>query len=206
MHFTRSFSVKSKISVTIACVWLVCGLPANASDIKTCVAVQSQASATLTEVAPLPQREGPRIQTSGRVPHVQVGLTPNDAVNRQVYEFAFSLPGVEERPTIVSLPGATGMWLADALPVLHPKAIVAGREFSHMHPDGSFHAPLPFERALEVTEKGWGERHPWAARQDGWEGFVMIYSARSIAEMKTVLQLVAESYNHITGENIQVNC
>ena len=151
---------------------------------------------------PLPERSGPRIRTSGRVPHVQIGVKPVKLINMELFRLVFTLPGLEQRPTIVSLAGATGMWLADDVPVVRRKAIVAGREFSHIHSDGSLHTPLPLSRALEVEEKGWGERHPWADRNDGWEGLVMLYSASTRDELNVLLQLITESYNHVTVLNI----
>jgi len=153
---------------------------------------------------PLPERQGLRIQTSGSVPHVQLGVKPNPEINAQLNKLAFALPEIEKRPTIVSLPGAIGMWLEKDVPIKHPKAIVRGREFAHIHTDGSLHVPLPFERALELEKKGWGERHPWADRKEGWEGLVMLYSASSDAELYTLIQLITESYNHVTGRSISV--
>ncbi len=149
---------------------------------------------------PLPQREGPRTQTSGTVPHVQLGVTPDQTVNDELFRLAFTLPGVEDRPTIVSLPGARGMWLSEELSVVNPQVIVNGREFAHIHPDGSLHAALPFTRAMELTEKGWGERHPWADDREGWEGFVMLYTPLTMEELEITFQLIVESYNHVTGE------
>lgn len=153
---------------------------------------------------PLPVRDGPRTVTSGRVPHVQIGVNPVTEVVEELRRLAFTLPGVEARPTIVSLPGATGMWLSEDLPVVHPLAIVSGREFAHIHSDGSLHAPLPFERAMELAEKGWGERHPWAESQNGWEGLVMLYTPASMEELDVILQLTTESYNYVTGLNVQM--
>ena len=153
----------------------------------------------------LPERSGARTQTSGTVPHVQIDVEPVAAVNDELYRRAFSLPGVEERPTIVSLPGALGMWLSDEIAVVHPQAIVNGREFAHIHTDGSLHAPLPYERALEVAEKGWGERHPWADQRDGWDGFVMLYTPQSMEELDITFQLIVESYNHVTGQTVQAS-
>ena len=154
---------------------------------------------------PLPDRSGPRTQTSGTVPHVQIGVEPVMAVNDELYRLAFALPGVENRPTIVSLPGARGMWLSDDIALAHPEAIVSGREFAHIHPDGSLHAPLPFERALEVAEKGWGERHPWADDREGWGGFVMLFTPQSMTELDIIFQLIVESYNHVTGQTVQAS-
>lgn len=153
----------------------------------------------------LPEREGTRILTSGTVPHVQLDVEPVTEVNDELYRRVFLLPSLEERPTIASLPGTTGMWLQDDLFVAKPKAIVAGREFAHIHPDGSLHAPLPLERALEVDEKGWGERHPWATERDGWDGLVMLYTPQSMEELEITFQLIVESYNHVTGQSIQAS-
>ncbi len=150
----------------------------------------------------LPEKDGPRTRTTGSVPHTQLDVTPNNELNEKFKQFAFSLPGVEKRPTIVSLPGAMGMWLASDIPVAFPKAIVAGREFAHIHTDGSLHAAFTYERAVELDKKGWGERHPWADRFDGWEGLVMLYSVNTEEELDVLMQLVTESYNHVTGLSV----
>ncbi len=167
-----------------------------------CNSATPQVSAIELANTALPERDGARIRTTGRVPHTQVGFDPVTEVNAELFKLAFMLPGLQERPTIVSLPGATGMWLADNVSVVKPAAIMSGREFAHIHSDGSLHAPLPLERARELEQKGWGERHPWADRRDGWEGLVMLYSASNADELKILVQLVTESYNHVTGRNV----
>jgi len=183
---------------------ILCSCSAQSiADSVECNPHTSQASVNELTSAPLPERSGPRIQTSGKVPHVQIGVQAIEEINQELFQLAFSLPDLEEHPTIVSLPGAIGMWLADGVPVQNPKAIVSGREFAHIHTDGSLHAPLPFERALELEKKGWGERHPWADRRDGWEGLVMLYSASTEDELKTLMQLITESYNYVTGLSVQ---
>ena len=186
--------------------------PTAASATESIVALEPAAAPTTEQIATaepalfsLPERSGPRTETSGRVPHVQIGVEPVTAVNEELYRRTFALPGVEEHPTIVSLPGAIGMWLSDDLAVAHPEAIVNGREFAHIHPDGSLHAPLPYERALEVAEKGWGERHPWADDREGWDGFVMLYTPQSMEELEITFQLIVESYNHVTGQAVQAS-
>lgn len=150
----------------------------------------------------LTERAGTRTLTSGTVPHVQINVEPIPAVFDELIRMAFSLPGIENRPTIVSLPGTRGMWISDGIPLAHPEVIVSGREFAHIHPDGSLHAPLPFERALEVSEKGWGERHPWADERAGWDGLVMLFTPQSEAELEIIFQLIVESYNHVTGQSL----
>lgn len=153
---------------------------------------------------PLPQRTGTRTRTSGTVPHVQIGVELVPAVNDELYRLAFALPDVENRPTIVSLPGARGLWLGDEITLIHPEVIASGRELAHIHPDGSLHAPLPVERALEAVEKGWAERHPWADQRDGWEGFVMLFTPQSMAELDVTFQLILDSYNFVTGRSITI--
>lgn len=161
-------------------------------------------SVTETEIAPLPQRSGPLTQTSGTVPHVQIGVEVVEDVNDELFQLAFDLPGVENRPTIVSLPGTRGMWLSDEITLVHPEVIVSGREFAHIHPDGSLHVPLPYDRALEAAEKGWAERHPWADQRDGWEGLVLLFTPQSMAELNVTFQLIVESYNFVTGNDIKI--
>ena len=158
---------------------------------------------TGSTIQPLPERSGPRTKTTGTVPHTQIGVDPVAEVNDGLFRLAYALPGDQDRPTIVSLPGGRGMWLDDSIPVIHPEAIVSGREFAHIHTDGSLHAPLPLDRALEVEETGWGERHPWADQRDGWEGLVMLYTPQSMVELDTTFQLIVESYNYVTGQNVQ---
>jgi hypothetical protein len=158
-------------------------------------------ASTLT-ITSLPLRAGPRTQTSGTVPHVQIDAAFNKEVVDELIKLAFSLPGVENRPTIVSLPGTKGMWLSDEITVAHPEVIVSGREFAHIHPDGSLHVPLSFERALEAHEMNWAERHPWADDREGWDGLVMLFTPQSMDEVEIVFQLIIESYNYVTGNAI----
>ena len=164
-------------------------------------------ASSITESAnfALPERSGPQTQTTGSVPHIQIGVNPVQAVNDELYRRAFTLPGVEDRSTTISLPGARGMWLSDNMELARPEVIVNGREFAHFHPDGSLHASLPFERALELTERGWGERHPWADEREGWDGFVMLYTPITMEELEITFQLIVESYNHVTGLSVQAS-
>lgn len=168
-------------------------------------AIFAVASTDVTNVTsePLPMRSGERIRTTGSVPHVQTNVQPDRAINEALEKFAFSLPGITERPTRVSLPGAKGMWLDDTVALDRPDTILSGREFAHIHPDGSLHAPLPVERARELQEKGWGEFHPWSGRRPGMDGFVMIYSALDEEELAVVSQLIIDSYNHVTGRSLR---
>lgn len=151
--------------------------------------------------APLPKRIEPRPKTTGRVPHQQIGVKLVPELNDTLYSWVFSLPDVERHNSISSLPGATGVWLKEGTAVAQPQAILNGPEFTHIHPDGSLHAPLPFERALEAVEQGWAERHPWATERAGWDGLVMLYTPQTEADLEIIFQLIVESYNFVTGQS-----
>jgi len=156
---------------------------------------------TDSALSPLPQRFGTRPTTTGAVPHQQIGIEPVPELNDILFRWVASLPNIELQPSISSLPGATGIWITQATTIAQPQAILNGCEFTHIHPDGSLHAPLPLARALEAVEMGWAERHPWAEQREGWEGLVMLYTPQSEAELKTVFQLIVESYNFVTGRS-----
>jgi len=124
-----------RIQSRVALILILTGLCCSAHSSESIECSSGASELTVQELAetPLPVRQGPRIQTSGRVPHVQIGFDPSKALNKELFRLAFTLPGLEERPTIVSLPGATGMWLQDGVTVERPKTIVSGREFAHIH-------------------------------------------------------------------------
>src|SRR4026209_1591832 len=94
----------------------------------------------------IPKRSGSRPLTNKNMPHSQIGVQPTPEVNKELFRRAFALPNVTNRPTVISVPGARALWLDESLPLSHPEAIVAGREFAHIHPDGSLHAALSPER------------------------------------------------------------
>jgi len=147
---------------------------------------------------PLPQRSGPRPITHKGMPHAQIGVRPLPEVDADLFRRAFSLPGVVNRPTVVSVPGARALWLEEDVPVVRPELIAAGREFAHIHPDGSLHVALPPARAKEAVEAGWAEPHP-IARMMGMDGMVMLYTPRSMEELDVIFELIVDSYNFVTG-------
>ena len=148
----------------------------------------------------LPQRASPIPKTTSGVPHVQIGVRPVPAIAAELLRRASNIPGVEIRDTVISLPGARGFWINEAIALKRPGVIVGGREFAHMHPDGSLHASLPPDLARQAAKSGWATPHPWANQRPGWEGFVMIYTPGSMEELKVVLRLVAASYTYVTGK------
>jgi hypothetical protein len=160
---------------------------------------------TLATSAPLPLRSGPAPYTSKHVPHIQVGVEAVPEISAAFLRRVEDMPGVSIRDTIVSMAGALGFWLDESVPTVHPEVIVKGREFGHIHPDGSLHISLSPDLAGRAIKAGWAIGHPWAKTRPGWEGFVMIYTPRTMAEMETVFQLVRGSYKFITGKDMVPN-
>lgn len=150
---------------------------------------------------PLPHRATPRPLTSEGMPHAQIGVAPEPAVDRELRRRAYALPGVLDRPTVISVQGARALWLAEDMELLRPEAILRGREFAHIHPDGSLHATLSPERAQEAIAAGWAEPHP-IAEPLGMPGLVMLYTPRTMEELAVVVGLVVDSYNFVTGRSV----
>lgn len=150
----------------------------------------------------LPVREGPRRETTNSVPHVQIDAERVPEFDDELRRRVFLLPGVENRETVVSLPGARGLWLADDIDLARPEILLSGREFAHIHPDGSLHVWMPVDRAEEAAEKKWGELHPWADRDDFWDGVFMVFTPETLDEVDVAVRLVVDAYNYVTGENL----
>ena len=150
---------------------------------------------------PLPQRRSPRPRTTTGMPHAQIDVAPDPPVDRELRRRSYALPGVLDRPSVISVPGARALWLADDIALLRPDAILRGREFAHIHPDGSLHTVLPPDRAREAIAAGWAEPHP-IAEALGIPGLVMLYTPRTMEELEVVVALVVDSYHFVTGRSL----
>jgi phospholipase/carboxylesterase len=162
-----------------------------------CLALGIGATAAMSQ--DLPSRLSPIPKTTRTVPHVQIGVRPNHTLSNRLLEQVENISGITIRPTVVSLPGALGFWIDEAIPLAHPETIVAGREFAHVHPDGSLHASLPPALAQKAIKSGWAIAHPWATQRAGWEGFVMIYSPSTTEEADVVFDLVKQAFEYVTA-------
>ncbi|MGI9605351.1 MAG: luciferase family protein [Acidimicrobiales bacterium] len=164
-------------------------------------------SETVDDASPLevalPVREGPRRETTGAVPHVQLDAEPDETVDAELRRRAFLLPGVQNLPSDRSLPGARGLAFSDDLELARPEVISGSREFAHIHPDGSLHVWLPVARAREVDETKWGEIHPWADRDGFWDGVVMIYTPETVDELDITIRLLVDAYNFVVGASLE---
>ncbi len=149
----------------------------------------------------MPERDGPRPRTTPTNPHTQLEQNPDNSIVEELARRVFALPGVEERPSAISVPGARALWLREEVPAGPREAFMIGREFAHIHPlpDGSLHDALPPEIAEEAIEKGWAEQHPVARIGYIPQNVVMIYAPRDEEEIETITSLVVESYRYAGG-------
>jgi hypothetical protein len=145
----------------------------------------------------LPVRLGDRPRTTPTNPHTQLDQQPTDLM--WVEELArriFSLPGVIEQPSRISVPGARALVLAPEEATGPPEAFLIDREFAHLHPapDHSLHAMLPAETVTEAVAAGWAEPHPVALRGLIPPTAVMLYAPRDEAEVDVIEALVRASH------------
>ncbi len=147
----------------------------------------------------LPRRADPRAVTSGDVPHVQLNPGSTAELIAELFDQIFSLPILENRPTIIGMAGTRAIWLTESVEITRPECVVAGREFAHIHLDGSLHGVLPHERIPDAVAAGWVELHPFAGSTSGFEAFVMLFAPRSSDEVVVIFDLVVESLNFVTG-------
>lgn len=152
----------------------------------------------------LPVRPGPRIETTQGVPHVQIGVELVHDVHEEMVRRIYSIPGLEDRRSVIG--SWRGMWLSDSLTIVAKDAVIDGREYAHIHHDGSLHIFLEPERAVEAVEAKWAIHHPFALQnQEGWDGFVMLYTPQSFEELAVTMQLIVDGYNYVTGQNLKID-
>ncbi|MEM6662253.1 MAG: hypothetical protein AAF666_08760 [Pseudomonadota bacterium] len=152
----------------------------------------------------LPQRPGPKPQTTNSLPHSQVTQHGPDAVIDKLHAWCFSLPSVNEEDSGISVPGSRAMILRDDVQG-NPAGFMIGREFAHIHPrpdNGSMHLVLSADDATEMIARGWGENH-YLVDQGRWpKGLVMVFSPRDDDELDAVKTIVTRSYEFATRTSL----
>jgi len=147
-------------------------------------------------------RQGLRPVTTSTNPHTQLDQQPvGTAVRDRLAAVAFALPGVREQDSMISVPGARALWLAEGADG-PPEAFMVGSEFAHFHPadsDQSLHMMLPVEIAEEAMAAGWAELHPVARRGVLPPTAVMVYAPRDDAEGDVVADLIRISHSFAEG-------
>jgi len=149
----------------------------------------------------LPLRPGPRPKTTPHAPHTQLDQTPPGDIYDLLKDRAFDFPEVERRPSIISVPGAEALWLADAGGHGCAEPFLAGNEFAHVHPpyDGSMPMRMPEDQVVERLERGWGEHHPLVPVGRAPPSLVMVFGPRDQGELEVILGLIDASYKFARG-------
>lgn len=151
-------------------------------------------------VVNLPKRSVTRPETTTEIPHVQIGVEPVSEVNEELIRRVFSVPGIEKQVSVVGY--TRGLWIAEEVIVFKPQ-FIGGREFGHIHEDGSLHIFLEPSRSIEAVETCWAIFHPFVIEgRSGWDGFVMLYTPQSIDELDWTFQLIIDAFNYVTGQNL----
>ncbi|MEM9335601.1 MAG: luciferase family protein [Pseudomonadota bacterium] len=145
----------------------------------------------------LERRNGSKPDTTSSLPHMQLTQHGPDEIVEQLHAWAFSLTGVRNEASGISVPGARALVMHEAIECNHA-AFMVGREFAHIHPhpdSGSMHVVVPPEDASEIVEKGWGEDHYLVTAGSWPHGLVMIFSPRTREELETVKTILKRSYD-----------
>ena len=151
----------------------------------------------------LPQRAGDKPRTTDTNPHTQLDQIAPVKFQEKLAAYMFNRECVEQRPSIISVPGARGMWISDACAVNpNREAFLLEREHAHIHPeyDGSLHMALPLALVDEAIEKGWAESHPLIKRGLVPKTDVMVYGPRDEDELAVIKYLVDASFRFAHAE------
>ena len=153
------------------------------------------------EYGHLPQRAGDRPATTPNIPHAQLDLDLVSDVHEEMVRRIYAVPGIKDKPSAIM--SWRALWLDSTIEVANTQAFISGREFGHIHDDGSLHIFLEPSRAKEAIETGWAVAHPFNVQgRNGWEGFVMLYTPQSMKQLNIVFQLIVDSFNYVTGQQL----
>jgi phospholipase/carboxylesterase len=149
----------------------------------------------------LPERVGDAPQIGQTPPQLQFSDKSPRAIYQLFHDWMFStFLKVRKEPTRISVSTSTAMWLDENEDVGHIDAFMppsGGREFTHIHLDGSFHTVVSSEVENEIIAKKWGVRHMYY-NQGVKE--VLVYAPRNEEEIEIAKTIVIKSYEYATGK------
>ena len=99
----------------------------------------------------LPVRRGEKPHTTSQLPHSQLDQHGPDHIIDKLHDFCFSLDGVENQHSAISVPGSRALVMHESHECNHD-AFMIGREFAHIHPhtdSGSKHVKFEEQGAIE---------------------------------------------------------
>lgn len=153
------------------------------------------------------KRAGKPPKTIYSIPHKQLDQESNQEMFLLLKEWVFSLPYIEQEPSIGSFSSALGAMISKTYKGNLNTFI--GREWTHIHKEtgyGSMHTLLTGVVAYEVVSKGWGEYHPLnkSATKNSTQALVMIYSPRNETDLKQIKKILVSSYNYVLREDLKI--
>jgi len=148
----------------------------------------------------LPQREGQAPRSGAQPPQLQFSDTsPRDVHAKFAAWFFSTFEATREEPTRISVATTRALWLDESVPASQAAFMPpwGGREFAHLHDDGSLHVVLDPRDQLEVIRKGWGLEHPWKRRG---VNEILVYAPRTVEEIEIIKPIVLASYTQATRQ------
>jgi len=153
----------------------------------------------------LPPRRGERPLTGDTIPHLQHSQKSPDSIREALKAWALRvLPDVREEDTRISVASTRAFWLAEDVDALRSDAFMppaGGREFAHLHADGSLHLCVSDAVVQEIVSSGWGEPHPL---RDQGVNEVLLYAPREESELEIAKFTLAQSYRYATGRAVSI--
>jgi hypothetical protein len=148
-----------------------------------------------------PRRIGPPPRTTSGIPHLQLDQWSPPSVQDALWARMVSLDHVLAGSSDIGPMSARGLSLEAESAGGPVDAFLTGREFTHLHGDGSgsLHLTLPPQVAAKAIPAGWAIRHPFAGESFLPETAVMVFGPRDESELKLVLGLVQHSYLFARG-------
>lgn len=150
----------------------------------------------------LPDRVGPKPRTDNSVPHLQkTQKSPAHLRDSMLIWAPTALPYVTETDTRISVSATRALWLDEQVEVVHADAFMppaGGREFAHVHLDGSLHLCVSDAAVREIVDRGWGEPHPL---KDKGVNEVLFFAPRDSIELEIAKYAIAEAWSYATGES-----
>lgn len=160
-------------------------------------------------LASLPKRGSPRprlmprILPQRQVPDRVLSTASRARLHDMVNALAAERPDVlEVRPSHTEGKTTDGLYARAGRPELNPIATdkILDHEIGHAHPsDDSLHVWISDRDAIEVVEKGWGQRFCLPFVEKGW---VMVYAPRNMEEVEVVESILRAAAQYITGVKI----
>lgn len=176
---------------TIILLTLVINITINKNSIK-------MKSFTLTE------RKGEAPTVGATTPQLQFSDKSPEEIRVKLWDWAFStFPKVRKETSKISVPTSQALWLHEDEEVANSDAFMppaGGREFTHLHLDGSIHAVVSTEVENEVINKKWGVRHPLYYSHGVKE--ILVYAPRNEEEIKVLQAVIIKSYEYATGKTV----